>query len=212
MTTQQQQEQRQGPFASFAPDEDEPVRHPPWFIFGLAWCLIIQGLLANCWQVITTVIALFALFSIGTLKGPSYVGVFLISVGMAVSFQLGLLSFAFRVHTEMKKVTIDGHKVKDTAVAMMQNHRLITFWAVVCFTFDTVGDFTFINLLTNNSFLIFAYAAALYASSTIMLSKGLEKHWAASIAYQKFRAFVLATETLAAKHAQQQAKAAANGR
>jgi hypothetical protein len=165
------------------------------------------GIGANIWQVVTTFIAILSYMNIGAEKGAFYVGAMLISILVAISIQFGMLGFAFQVHQEAKKVTIDGHKVRHTAVAMVHNHFLMTGWSTISVVIATVSDFTFIGFFTQNPLIIAGYIITLYAASTLMLAKGLEEEWVASVAYQRWRAFVLANDILAVKHNKQQRKA-----
>jgi hypothetical protein len=190
-----QEQQSQSRFAFFD-QEAEAVYHPPWFVFGLAWSGIATGIMANLWQITTSVIAFFSLFALNRSQGAAYIGALLASIGMAITFQLGLMFFVFRVHQEMKTrkvASIDGTRqaAKETAVAMVSQHKILLVWTIISFMADTVGDFTFIGLLTSNAFLVFMYAASLYAASTILFSKALEKHQAASVAFANWRRFNL---------------------
>lgn len=199
---QQAQQEKTGHWFFGSVDEEEPVRHPPWFLFGLSWTGILLGIAANLWQIVTSVIAFFSIFLIKT-QGAAMTGAILISAGMALTFQLGLMFFVFQVHREMLDQKIGGadgmQAARHTAVSMVSQHKLMVIWTLVSFAADTVGDFTFIGMLTNNSFLIFMYAASLYAASTILLSTSLERQWATSVSYQNWKAFILTNELAAEK-------------
>ncbi len=202
MATQQQQR-------SFNPfDADaESIHHPPWFIFTLSWIGIITGGLANLWQIITSIIAFFTLFLAGSggYTPQKTTGALLVSTGMAVSFQLGLTYFVFRISQEMKTQKtsgIDG-TIKTTAVAMINHHKLLLIWTIISFVACTVSDYTFVNILTSDPILLFLYAASLYAASTILLSKALEKNWAAKVAYANWRAYLAYTTRMEQKNSGQ---------
>ncbi len=202
MPAQQQEERRRGIFAAFKPNEDEeeePLHQPPWWVHSLARGKICLGIGANFWQIFTTFIAILSYMKISTANGALFVGAIIIGVMVAFSVQFGLLMFAFQVHKEAKKATIDGHKVRHTAVAMVHNHGLTTFWTIVAAAVATVSDFTFIGFFTSNPLIYAGYIITLYAASTLMLARGLEEEWVANIAYQKWRAFVLANDIMAEK-------------
>ena len=212
-TTAQKQPQEPKEPKGFKPFEadSESVHHPPWFAYSLAMIGIIGGISANIWQVVTSVIAFFTLFSQGTVyksldqhgQAAATTGALFVSIGMAISFQLGVLFFVFRVHKEFKEQKVkvgDGMQaVKATAVQLVGHHRLLLAWSAISFIMDTVGDFTFITVLTDNSFLILMYTLSLYAVSTIILSVSLERHWAAKISFQNWKAYKLYAELLAMK-------------
>src|SRR5260370_15369561 len=136
--------------------------HPRWFTYWLANIGVGSGILANLWQVFTSVVAFFTLFSEGaiykSLDNHGQVGAtfaaLAIALLMAVSFQLGVMFFVFKVAAEFKEQKVkvgDGNTaVKYTAVQMIHHHRLLSAWMLVSFFADTVGDFTFINSLSND--------------------------------------------------------------
>ncbi len=157
--------------------------------------------MANLWQIFTSVIAFFTMFAQGSVyrhldphsQGNATAGALAVSIGMSIAFQLGVMFFVFRVHQEFKeqkvKVGDNMQAVKSTAVQMVSHHRLLLAWSVISFAADTVGDFTFINLLTNDPLMQLGYTLSLYAVSTIILSASLERHWAANVALENWRAF-----------------------
>jgi magnesium-transporting ATPase (P-type) len=206
-------------FKPFEPD-GESIHHPPWFTYSLAGIGVLVGIGGNLWQVFTSVIAFFNMFVQGyvykhmapSAQGNATAGALAVSIGMAIAFQLGVMFFVFRVHKEYKeqkvKVGDNMQAVKTTAVQMVAHHRLLLAWSVLSFLADTVGDFTFITLLTNDPFMLLGYTLSLYAVSTILLSASLERHWAAKIALENWRAFKAFTRLLQLKvqaaHAKQQ--------
>jgi hypothetical protein len=181
--------------------DSESVHHPPWFAYSLAGIGVVFGIVANLWQVFTSVIAFFNMFVQGAVyrnmdahtQGNATAGALAVSIGMALAFQLGVMFFVFRVHKEYKeqkvKVGDNMQAVKKTAVQMLSHHRLLLAWSMLSFIADTVGDFTFINLLSSDPFMLLGYTLSLYAVSTILLSASLERHWAAKIALENWRAF-----------------------
>ena len=192
----------QAPSKGFQPFRaNDAAHHPPWFLYGLASFGVGCGIIANFWQPFTSVIAFFNMFVQGAVykqmdphsQGNATAGALAVSIGMAVAFQLGVLFFVFRVHNEFKeqkvKVGDNMQAVKSTAVHMISHHRLLLGWSVISFAADTVGDFTFITLLTNDPTLILGYTLSLYAVSTVILLAALERHWAAKIALENWRAF-----------------------
>lgn len=187
------------------------VHHPPWFMYSLANFGVGCGIIANIWQPFTSVIAFFTMFVQGAVyknmdphsQGNATAGALVVSIGMAIAFQLGVLFFVFRVHNEFKeqkvKVGDNMQAVKSTAVQMISHHRLLLGWSVLSFAADTVGDFTFITLLTNDPVLILGYALSLYAVSTILLLASLERQWVAKIALENWRAFKAYTKLMSLK-------------
>jgi len=200
----------------------ESVHHPPWFNYGLAGFGVLCGIGANLWQVFTSVIAFFNMFVQGAVyknmapssQGNATAGALAVSIGMSIAFQLGVMFFVFRVHQEFKeqkvKIGDNMQAVKSTAVQMIAHHRLLLAWSVISFAADTVGDFTFINLLSNDPLLQLGYTLSLYAVSTIILSASLERHWAANVALENWRAFKAYTKLMhlkvQAQHARQEGK------
>src|SRR5947209_1531500 len=198
--------------------DSESVHHPPWFTYSLAGIGVLCGIGANLWQVFTSVVAFFNLFVQGAVyksmdahaQGNATAGALAVSIGMAIAFQLGVMFFVFRVHREYKeqkvKVGDNMQAVKTTAVQMDAHHRLLLAWSLLSFIADTVGDFTFINLLSSDPFLLLGYTLSLYAVSTIILSASLERHWAAKIALENWRAFKAYTRLMQLKVQAAQAK------
>lgn len=200
--------QKQG-FQTFVPDGT--VHHPPWFTYNLANIGVIAGILANLWQVFTSVVAFFNMFVQGSVyrhlsgggQANATAGALAVSIGMAMAFQLGVLFFVFRVSSEFKeqkvKVGDNMQAVKSTAVAMISHHRLLLAWSLLSFAADTVGDFTFITLLTIDFSMELGYTLSLYAMSTIVLSASLERHWAAKVSLENWRAFKAYTKLMLLK-------------
>jgi magnesium-transporting ATPase (P-type) len=194
-------------YKSFEADA-ESIHHPPWFSYSLAGFGVLCGIGANLWQVFTSVVAFFNMFVQGAVyknmapgsQGNATAGALVVSIGMSIAFQLGVLFFVFRVHHEFKeqkvKIGDNMQAVKSTAVQMVSHHRLLLAWSVISFAADTVGDFTFINLLSNDPLLQLAYTLSLYAVSTIILSASLERHWAAKVALENWRAFKAYTKLM----------------
>lgn len=192
-----QQKQGQGPrqFASGS------VHHPPWFQYSLANAGVTVGLLANGWQGFTSTIAFFTMFIQGAVyrsippsgQGVAAAAALIVSIGLAVSFQFGVLHLFFRLHTEYKeqqvKVGDTMQAAKMTAVQIVSHHRLLLTWSVLSFGGDTIGDFTFISFLTGDPILMGIYVLGLYAVSTVILSASLERQWAAKIALENWLAF-----------------------
>ncbi len=194
------------------------IYHPPWFSYWLSNIGIGSGILANFWQVFTSVVAFFTLFSEGaiykSLDAHGQVGAtfaaLAIAILMAVSFQLAVMFFVFTVRAEFKeqKVKVGDQQVavKSTAVQMLHRHRLLLAWTAVSFIADTIGDFTFITSLSNDVFLLLGYTLCLYAVSTILLSASLERHWAAKVGLENWRAFKAYTKLMHLKIQQAQHK------
>lgn len=158
MTTEQKTAQPRGP-----KQFDGSTHHPPWFAYSLSNFGVAFGITANLWQVFTSVIAFFTMFTQGAVyqhmdgksQGTASAAALAISIGLALSFQIGVLFLVFRVHHEYKeqkiKVGDTMQAAKVTALQMVAHHRLLLAWSVVSFIADTVGDFTFINLINVSS-------------------------------------------------------------
>lgn len=173
---------------------DETIHQPPGAMFALGGLGLLIGVFANFWQVFTSFSAFFNMFITGKqyekMKALDKIGanpiIFAICLLIAISFQMALLFLVFRIHNDWKKNRAQGEKTgsnaKHTAVEVAQHIPLILLWGVLGFIADTVGDYTFIGIYTSDPFLLFMYGAALYASSTIMLTRSLEYFWAGIVA------------------------------
>ncbi len=88
----------------------ESIHHPPWFSYSLAGIGVLCGIVANLWQIVTSVIAFFTMFAQGSVyrhldphsQGNATAGALAVSIGMSIAFQLGVMFFVFRVHQELK--------------------------------------------------------------------------------------------------------------
>src|SRR6266568_5149906 len=203
-TAQRQQQQPPDNQDTLLNFDGGDTHQPPWFVFLLAWIGIGTGFGANALQVYTSNISFHLMIvsdsvyqSMGKAgQAAAEATIQLISFGMSFVFQLGLMFFVFRVKQEFKNTkTQTGAQgmqaVKYTAVAMVDQQKLLLLWTALAFIADTLGDYTFITIYVNSWFVIFMYAAALYAASTILLSRALEKQWAASIAFANWKAYKL---------------------
>ncbi len=191
------------------------THHPPWFTNGLAWLGIAIGIGGNLMQIYTSDIAYQQLIRTNEVwlhmgksgQAGAEAVIQIICFGVSVVFQLGLMYFVFRITQEFKNTRALGIKgmeqIKHTAVSIIDHQKVLLLWTIIAFAYDTLGDFTFITIYTDDPFSIFIYTAALYAASTVLLSKALEKQWAASIAYANWKSFRLYQKiqeaTLAAK-------------
>lgn len=112
---------------------------------------------------------------------------------IAISFQFAILFLVFRIERDWKnsKAKHQGgvDAAKSTAVEVVQHIPLVLFWGILGFIADTVGDYTFLNIYTDNWFLLFMYGCALYASSTIMFARSIEYLWAGFVALERWKAF-----------------------
>lgn len=197
---------------------DGSTPHPPWFTYSLANFGVAFGIAANLWQVFTSAIAFFTMFTQGQVyqrmdrksQGPATAAALAVSTGLALAFQLGVLFLVFRVHHEYQeqraKLGDTREAIKITALQMVSHHRLMLSWSVISFIADTVGDFTFINFITNDPILLLAYTLGLYAVSTIILSASLTRQWAARIALENWKAFKAYARLLSLKAQTRQAK------
>jgi hypothetical protein len=189
------------------------THQPPWFTSGLAWFGIVVGLLANGLQVYTSDIAYQHMISTNEVfmhmnkagQDASQFTIQLICFGVSLVFQLGLMFFVFRITNEMKNTKTPGMKgmdqLKHTAVSIIDHQKILLLWTVIAAAYDTLGDFNFIGLYTDDPLSIFIYAVALYAASTILLSKSLEVHWASAVAYANWKSFKIYLKIQEAKAA-----------
>src|SRR5437879_5610989 len=111
--------------------------------------------------------------------------VFIVCAIIAISFQFALLMLVFRIDTAWKKHKVNdtpnladrGQQFRATAIEVVQHVDLVLIWGGIGFAVDTIGDYTFVSALTigldivTSSFLIFCYAIALYALSTVAFAR-----------------------------------------
>lgn len=168
---------------------DETVHLPPIALFALGGIGVLAGILTNIWQMITTFVAFWSMFNpqarpFDFQRQPVIVAI----CGLiAFSFQLALMFLVFRLDKTWKKNKATGESpskaARDAVVEVVQQTDLVLIWSLLGFVVDTIGDYTFINLYTGSVdattaiFLIFIYAVALYALSTIGFVRSLEYVW-----------------------------------
>jgi hypothetical protein len=168
---------------------DDTVHLPPIALFALGGIGVLAGLATNCWQVITTFVAFWSMFNpkakpVDFQRQPV---LFAVCGLIAFSFQLALMFLVFRLDKAWKKNKAQGGSggsaAKDAVVEIVQQTDLVLIWSLLGFVVDTIGDYTFISLYTGSTdtitaiFLIFIYAVALYALSTIGFVRSLEYVW-----------------------------------
>lgn len=174
---------------------DNTVHHPPGAMLTIGWIGVVAGGGSNIWQMITTILAFLLLFSAGR-SATINLGdiVFWISALIAFSFQFALIMLVFRIDTTWKKHKVNGTGAKKhqhagsalraTAIEVVQQVTLVLAWGALAFVIDTIGDYTFIGSKTANldmvtsTFIIFCYATALYALSTVAFVRSIEYLWA----------------------------------
>lgn len=171
---------------------DETIHQPPGALLILGGLGILVGLLGNLWQPLTTFLAFWGMFNpagspVNLQKQP---GIFLICGVIAIGAQFALLFLVFRIETPWKKHKVTGQApgsatgFRATAVELVQHVSMVLIWGVLGFVVDTIGDFKFIGQYTasldfwTSTFLIFIYAAFLYAFTTIGFVKAIEYVWA----------------------------------
>jgi hypothetical protein len=175
---------------------DETLHQPPAAMAALGWIGVIAGVGANFWQMYTTISAIWQMFTGSTTPNTDFLNVtFDICFLIAFSFQFALLFLVFRINSRWKKQQAGGATGKkksaasgytSAAVEVVQQLGLFTIWVGLAFVIDTLGDFTFIAARTlhadpaTSAFLVFLYAVALYALSTISFARAWEYLWAAS--------------------------------
>lgn len=179
---------------------DTTIHHPPGAMFLIGGVGILAGLAAIVWQSITTFTAFWIMFNPkGTPVDPGKQPVLFIICGMmAFSFQFALMMLVFRLDTTWKKHRVTGQapggikdhtqakvqQLKSTAIEIVQHVNPVVIWGALGFVVDTIGDYTFIAIYTatldglTSTFIIFCYAVALYALSTIAFVRSIEYVWA----------------------------------
>ena len=111
---------------------------------------------------------------------------------VSIAFQLAILYLVFRIDRSWKDAKAQtvgrgSDAARQTAVELMHHVPLLLLWGILGFIADTVGDYTFIALYSDDWFIQFMYGAALYASSTVMLVGAIEFIWAGMISYEQFK-------------------------
>jgi hypothetical protein len=173
---------------------DETVHTAPGAMYIIGGIGTFSGFAANIWQMVTTFTAFWFIFNPPTVKidlqkQPT---IFCICALIAFSFQFALTMLTWRLDTTWKKqnmrVAIGGgnsgadkvQAMRNTAVEMIQHVNLVLIWGALGFIVDTIGDYTFIQSYTahldaaTQVFVIFIYAVALYALSTIAFVRSIE--------------------------------------
>ncbi len=196
--------QRQGTGGKTAPGQhlpDDTVFVPPLSMFLLGGGGILVALGANVWQVFTSFSAFFSMFTQGdnyqAMKPLDRIGaqplISIVCLFIAVSFQFSILFLVFRIEHDWKnsksRSASGVDAARSTAVEIVQHVPLVLFWGALGFIADTVGDYTFLNIYTDNWFLLFMYGCALYASTTVMFSRSIEYIWSGFVALEKWKAF-----------------------
>jgi hypothetical protein len=177
---------------------DSTVHNPPGAMFFIGGLGILAGIAANIWQFITTFTAFWQMFNpkgtpVDTGKQPV---LFVICGMMAFSFQFALMMLVFRLDATWKKHQVTGQvnvqqysqakraQFKSTAIEIVQHVNLVLLWGGLGFVVDTIGDYSFITTYTTaldpatSVFIIFCYAIALYALSTVAFVRSIEYLWA----------------------------------
>jgi hypothetical protein len=188
---------------------DPTIHQPPGAMFAIGGLGILAGGATNLWQMVTTFTAFWSLFNpagtpVTLAKQPV---VFIICALIAFSFQFALIMLVFRIDTVWKKYRVNGQaqgslkghaqarlaQAKSTAVEIVQHVNLVMVWGALGFVIDTIGDYTFIGLYTaalplvTATFIIFCYAVALYALSTVAFARSIEYVWAGFAATDNLR-------------------------
>ncbi|HZO71432.1 MAG TPA: hypothetical protein VFB60_04465 [Ktedonobacteraceae bacterium] len=178
---------------------DRTVHHVPGVMTLLGTGGVLGGIAANGWQMYTTVSALYQMFTGKATPPLDFSNItFDICVFIAFSFQLALLFLVFRIDTRWKRQQT-GTPGKSTrrrgragtgygfaAIEVVQHLGLFAVWVGLAFVVDTLGDYSFIASRTtyadppSSAFLIFLYAVALYALSTLAFVRSIEYLWAAA--------------------------------
>jgi hypothetical protein len=136
---------------------------PPGAMFLLGGIGIFVGICANLWQMYTSFSAFQHLFVGGSIyKGMSGSGqspalpiVTIVCALVSVAFQQAILYLVFRIDRTWKdtKAHATGRgsdAARHTAVELMHHVPLLLLWGALGFIADTVGDYTFIVLLSGD--------------------------------------------------------------
>ena len=178
---------------------DRTVHHVPAAMAILGGGGVFAGIAANLWQMYTTIAALYQMFT-GKANPPVDITSLTVDICLFIagSFQLALLFLVFRIDSRWKRQQTGtsgaGSKKKRAAkpgygfaaVEVVQQLGLFAVWVGLAFVVDTLGDYSFIAARTANvdpltsAFLIFLYAVALYALSTLAFVRSIEYLWAAA--------------------------------
>jgi hypothetical protein len=181
---------------------DQTVHQPVSAMAVLGWIGLIAAIVGNLWQIYTTIAGVYRMFTNHTAPPLDFRNVTVdICILIAFSFQLALLYLVFRIDTRWKRQQTgttnttrrqrQQQQVASTgyaraAIEVVQQLGLFGIWVGLAFVIDTLGDYTFIAEKTTNTdpvtgmFLIFLYAVALYALSTLVFVRAWEYLWAAS--------------------------------
>lgn len=184
---------------------DRTVHHVPGVMALLGGLGVVAGIAANGWQMFTTMTALYQMFT-GKAALPFDLSniTFDICVFIAFSFQLALLFLVFRIDTRWKRQQTGTSSAKKkrgrgtasgygfAAIEVVQHLGLFGVWVGLAFIVDTLGDYSFIVARTtyadliSAAFLIFLYAVALYALSTLAFVRSIEYLWAAAAVQEQW--------------------------
>jgi hypothetical protein len=169
---------------------DTTVHQPPIAMYVIGGAGVLLGMGTNGWQMFTTFIAFWAILNpngtpVDLGKQPMD---FAICGLIAVSFQFALIMLCFRIDTTWKRkaeaIPAKGAAMRSAAVEIVQHVNIFLVWGVLGFVVDTIGDYTFVSIYTdrlnagNADFIVFLYAVALYALSTIAFVRSIEYLWA----------------------------------
>jgi len=182
---------------------DQTVHQAPGALAVLGWLGVLAGFGSNLWQMYTTISAVYQMFTGSSTPALNPGDVtFDICVLIAFSFQFALLFLVFRIDTRWKRQQSGGSGSKRrglkgygyAAIEVVQHLGLFAIWVGLAFVIDTLGDYTFIASrtghadATTSAFLIFLYAVALYALSTLAFVRSIEYLWAASAVKDQWQA------------------------
>jgi hypothetical protein len=180
---------------------DENLHQPPGAMAALGAIGVLAGIGANIWQMYTTISAVWQMFTGNSTPNTDFYNVtFDICFLIAFSFQFALLFLVFRINTRWKKERATGAPGKKqgaasgyghAAIEVVQQLGLFAIWVGLAFIIDTLGDYTFIAAKTLHAdpvtamFLVFLYAVALYALSTLAFARSWEYLWAAEAGHDE---------------------------
>jgi hypothetical protein len=186
----------------------DPTMHlPPTMMFVIGGIGVVGGGAANIWQMYTTISAAYQMFT-GVSSPPIDFSniIFDICFVIAFSFQYALMMLVFRISTQWKRQQSEGKGGKRrgsavgvrgyglAAVEVIQQLGLFAIWIGLAFIIDTLGDYNFVGSKvpasadpSTQAFLIFLYAVALYALSTLAFARAWEYMWAGFAAAEHWK-------------------------
>lgn len=190
--------------AAATQEEEDPVLHPPLWLFFLGGIEILWGAATNVVQVITSIVGLIGWQQSETLKANGYLvgtqlllaknlGFDAVAVILAFGSQIGIQVITQQLRRRWKERRMQEHESTGQAlVEIAASLDMLTILGYVSFIVCGVSDFMFItNLLPSDSVatyvLMLFWGLVLAASSTAVLSDGVQRVWGGVLALRAWR-------------------------